>query len=238
MTATANRRAALAALTAEIVECRRCPRLVEWRERVAREKVARFRNETYWGRPVPGFGDPGARILIVGLAPAAHGGNRTGRVFTGDASGDFLFAAMYEVGLANQPTGRRRDDGLMLHGAYIAAAVRCAPPGNKPLPSERDNCAPYLQRELALLEDVRVIVPLGAYGWVAALRAIAAVTGIDPRPLPTFGHGAEARVGRYVVVGSYHPSQQNTFTGRLTKPMFVSVLARARDLAAGEARAG
>jgi len=238
MAATADRQAALARLTAEIIGCRRCPRLVEWRERVAREKVARFRNETYWGRPVPGFGDPDARILIVGLAPAAHGGNRTGRVFTGDASGDFLFAAMYEVGLANQPTGRRPDDGLALHGAYIAAAVRCAPPGNKPLPSERDNCAPYLQSELALLEDVRVIVPLGAYGWEAALRAIAAVTGVDPRPRPTFGHGAEARVGRYVVVGSYHPSQQNTFTGRLTKPMFVSVLARARDLAAAEARAG
>jgi uracil-DNA glycosylase len=237
MAATADRRAALAGLTAEIVECRRCPRLVEWRERVAREKVARFRNETYWGRPVPGFGDPDARILIVGLAPAAHGGNRTGRVFTGDASGDFLFAALYEVGLANQPTGRRPDDGLELHGAYIAAAVRCAPPGNKPLPSERDNCAPYLQRELALLEDVRVIVPLGAYGWAAALRAIAAVTGVDPRPRATFGHGAEARVGRYAVLGSYHPSQQNTFTGRLTKPMFVSVLARARDLAAGDARA-
>jgi len=238
MAATADRQAALARLTAEIIGCRRCPRLVEWRERVAREKVARFRNETYWGRPVPGFGDPDARILIVGLAPAAHGGNRTGRVFTGDASGDFLFAAMYEVGLANQPTGRRPDDSLALHGAYIAAAVRCAPPGNKPLPSERDNCAPYLQSELALLEDVRVIVPLGAYGWEAALRAIAAVTGVDPRPRPTFGHGAEARVGRYVVVGSYHPSQQNTFTGRLTKPMFVSVLARARDLAASEARAG
>ena len=238
MAATADRQAALARLTAEIIGCRRCPRLVEWRERVAREKVARFRNETYWGRPVPGFGDPDARILIVGLAPAAHGGNRTGRVFTGDASGDFLFAAMYEVGLANQPVGRRPDDGLELHGAYIAAAVRCAPPGNKPLPSERDNCAPYLQSELALLEDVRAIVPLGAYGWVAALRAIAAVTGVDPRPRPTFGHGAEARVGRYVVVGSYHPSQQNTFSGRLTKPMFVSVLARARDLAASEARAG
>jgi uracil-DNA glycosylase len=238
MAATADRRAALAALTAEIVACRRCPRLVEWRERVAREKVARFRNETYWGRPVPGFGDPDARILIVGLAPAAHGGNRTGRVFTGDASGDFLFAAMYEVGLANQPTGRRPDDGLELRGAYIAAAVRCAPPANKPLPSERDNCAPYLQRELALLEDVRVIVPLGAYGWEAALRAIAAVTRVDPRPRPKFGHGAEARVGRYLVVGSYHPSQQNTFTGRLTMPMFVSVLARARDLAVSESPRG
>jgi uracil-DNA glycosylase family 4 len=223
-------RAALAALTAEIVACRRCPRLVEWRERVAREKVARFRDETYWGRPVPGFGDPDARILVVGLAPAAQGGNRTGRVFTGDASGDFLFAAMHEVGLANQPTGRRADDGLALRGAYIAAAVRCAPPANKPLPSERDNCAPFLARELALLAGVQVIVPLGAYGWDAALRAIAAVTGVDPRPKAKFGHGAEAMVGPYTVVGSYHPSQQNTFTGRLTRPMLVSVLARAREL--------
>jgi len=225
-------RTALAELTAEIVACRRCPRLVEWRERVAREKVARFRDEPYWGRPVPGFGDPEARILIVGLAPAAHGGNRTGRVFTGDASGDFLFAAMYDVGLANQPTGRRADDGLELSGAYIAAAVRCAPPANKPLPSERDNCAPFLHRELALLEDVRVIVPLGAYGWEAAMRAIAAVSGVDPRPRPKFGHGAEARVGPYAVIGSYHPSQQNTFTGRLTSPMLRAVLERAQELAA------
>jgi uracil-DNA glycosylase family 4 len=229
--AALDRRAALTELTAEIVRCRRCPRLVEWRERVAREKVARFREETYWGRPVPGFGDPEARILIVGLAPAAHGGNRTGRVFTGDASGDFLFAAMYEVGLANQPTSRRPDDGLALRGAYIAAAVRCAPPANKPLPSERDNCAPFLRRELALLADVRVIVPLGAYGWEAALRAIAAVSGVEPRPRPKFGHGAEARVGPYVVVGSYHPSQQNVFTRRLMAPMLQSVLNRARRLA-------
>jgi uracil-DNA glycosylase len=221
----------LPTLAAEVTRCTRCPRLVEWRERVAREKVARFRDEPYWGRPVPGFGDPEARILIVGLAPAAHGGNRTGRVFTGDASGDFLFAAMHEVGLANQPTGRRADDGLDLRGAYIAAAVRCAPPANKPLPSERDNCAPFLQRELGLLADVRVIVPLGAYGWEAALRAIAAVRGVDARPRPKFGHGAEARVGPYTVIGSYHPSQQNTFTRRLTPEMLVSVLAQARDLA-------
>jgi uracil-DNA glycosylase family 4 len=233
-----DRRASLAELTAEIVACRRCPRLVEWRERVAREKVARFRDEPYWGRPVPGFGDPEARILIVGLAPAAHGGNRTGRVFTGDASGDFLFAAMYEVGLANQPSGRRADDGLELRGAYIAAAVRCAPPANKPLPSERDNCAPFLHRELALLEDVRVVVPLGAYGWEAALRAIAAVSGAEARPRPKFGHGAEARVGPYAVIGSYHPSQQNTFTRRLTRQMLVSVLARARDLAGWSAPTG
>ncbi len=226
-----DRRAALAELTAEIVACRRCPRLVEWRERVAREKVARFRNETYWGRPVPGFGDPDARILIIGLAPAAHGGNRTGRVFTGDASGDFLFAAMHEVGLANQPSGRHPDDGLALIDAYIAAAVRCAPPANKPLPSERDNCAPYLHRELELLEDVQVIVPLGAYGWDAAVRAAAAVGGVDPRPRPKFGHGAEARVGPYSLVGSYHPSQQNTFTGKLTRAMLVAALARAHELA-------
>jgi uracil-DNA glycosylase family 4 len=226
-----ERLTALAQLTAEIVACRRCPRLVAWRERVAREKVARFRDETYWGKPVPGFGDPFARILSVGLAPAAHGGNRTGRVFTGDASGDFLFAAMYEVGLANQPTGRRPDDGLALIDAYIAAAVRCAPPANKPLPSERDNCAPFLERELKLLEDVRVVVPLGAYAWQAALRAVAAVSGLDPRPRPKFGHAVEARVGPYILIGSYHPSQQNTFTGKLTRPMLVAVLARARELA-------
>ena len=224
-------RAALAALTAEIVECQRCPRLVEWRERVAREKVARFRHETYWGRPVPGFGDPEARILVVGLAPAAHGGNRTGRVFTGDASGDFLFTAMHAVGLADRPVSRRAVDGLTLIGAYVAAAVRCAPPANKPLPSERDNCAPFLARELGLLGQVRVLLPLGAYAWDAAFRAIAATTGDDPRPRPRFGHGAEATIGRYAVLGSYHPSQQNTFTGRLTPPMLRDVLSRARALA-------
>jgi uracil-DNA glycosylase family 4 len=222
--------AALAELTAEIVACRRCPRLVEWRERVAREKVARFRDETYWGRPVPGFGDPDARILIVGLAPAAHGGNRTGRVFTGDASGDFLFAAMHALGLADRPVSRRADDGLTLLGAYVAAAVRCAPPANKPLPSERDNCAPYLARELRLLDNVRVVLPLGAYAWDAAFRAIAATTGDDRRPRPRFGHGAEATAGGYVVIGSYHPSQQNTFTGRLTAPMFDAVIRRALEL--------
>ena len=223
----------LAALTAEIVACRRCPRLVEWRERVAREKVARFRNETYWGRPVPGFGDPDARILLVGLAPAAHGGNRTGRVFTGDASGDFLFAAMHAVGLANQSTSRSAVDGLRLLDTYVAAAVRCAPPANKPLPDERDRCAPYLARELALLPRVRVLVPLGAYGWEAALRAVAAVAGeaTVPRPRPAFGHGAEARVGPYVLVGTYHPSQQNTFTRKLTPQMLRDVLARAAELA-------
>jgi uracil-DNA glycosylase family 4 len=218
-------------LTAEIVECRRCPRLVAWRELVAREKVARFRAETYWGRPVPGFGDADARILILGLAPAAHGGNRTGRVFTGDASGDFLFAAMNEVGLADRPTGRRADDGLTILDAYIAAAVRCAPPANKPTPAERDNCAPFLARELATLDRVRVIVALGAFGWEAAFRAVATTTGVDARPRPRFAHGSEVEVGAYTIVGSYHPSQQNTFTGKLTMPMLVSALGRARAVA-------
>jgi uracil-DNA glycosylase family 4 len=222
----------LAQITADIVACRRCPRLVVWRERVAREKVARFRDETYWGRPVPGFGDPAARILIVGLAPAAHGGNRTGRVFTGDASGDFLFEAMYGVGLANQPTGRRADDGLAFRDAYIAAAVRCAPPANKPTPVERATCQPFLVRELAALERVRVVVALGAIAWESAFRTIGALTGDAARPRPRFGHGTEARAGGYVVIGSYHPSQQNTFTGRLTQPMLDAVLGRARSLAA------
>ena len=238
--ASAHRRAALEVLTAEIVACRRCPRLVEWRERVAREKVARFRDEVYWGRPVPGFGDPDARILLVGLAPAAHGGNRTGRVFTGDASGDFLFAAMHVVSLANQATSRAADDGLRLLGAYVAAAVRCAPPANKPLPSERDNCGPFLVRELGLLSEVRVLVALGAYGWEAALRAIAGVAGeeVVPRPRPRFGHGAEARVGPYTLIGTYHPSQQNTFTGKLTRPMLETVLRRAANLATSRAISG
>jgi len=220
-----DRIAALSDLTAEIVACRRCPRLVEWREQVAAVKVARFRDETYWGRPVPGFGDPEARILIVGLAPAAHGGNRTGRVFTGDASGDFLFSAMHAAGLANQPTGRRSDDGLALRGAYIAAAVRCAPPANKPTPEERATCQPFLVRELRLLGDVRVLVALGAIAWESAFRTIAELTGHDARPRPTFGHGALARAGGYVVFGSYHPSQQNTFTGKLTQPMLRDALA-------------
>lgn len=222
-------RAALAALTAEIVECRRCPRLVEWRERVAREKVARFRDQEYWGRPVPGFGDPDARILLVGLAPAAHGGNRTGRVFTGDASGDFLFRGLHTVGLADRPVSRRADDGLTLIDTYIAAAVRCAPPANKPTPEERDNCAPFLVREIALLTGVRVMVALGRFGWDAALRALATL-GHAAQPRPQFGHGAEVVIEPYTLLGTYHPSQQNTFTGRLTAPMFESVLSRAANL--------
>jgi uracil-DNA glycosylase len=223
-------RAALAALTTEIVVCRRCPRLVEWRERVAREKVARFRDETYWGRPVPGFGDPDARILVVGLAPAAHGGNRTGRVFTGDASGDFLWASLYRAGLADRPSSRRADDGLTLTEVYIAAAVRCAPPANKPTPEERDNCAPYLAHELGLLERVRVLLALGAYGWDAALRAMTA-NGHRVPVKPRFGHGAIAEVGSYRLIGSYHPSQQNTFTGKLTPAMFDAVITTAKELA-------
>jgi uracil-DNA glycosylase len=219
-------RAALADLSAEIVECRRCPRLVEWRERVAVEKVARYRDEPYWGRPLPGFGDPDGRILIIGLAPAAHGGNRTGRVFTGDKSGDFLWAALHGAGLADRPSSRRADDGLTLTDAYIAAAVRCAPPLNKPTNEERDACAPFLAREIGLLTEVRVILALGTFGWDAALRALAAL-GHPVRPKPRFGHGVSYAVGPYRLVGSYHPSQQNTFTGRLTVPMFDAVIAQA-----------
>ncbi len=222
--------AGLADLTDEIVACRRCPRLVAWRETVARDKVARFRDETYWGRPVPGFGDPAARILVLGLAPAAHGGNRTGRVFTGDASGDFLWPALHRAGLADRPVSRRADDGLTLDGAYIAAAVRCAPPANKPTTGERDACAPFLVRELRLLDEVRVILALGAFGWDAGLRALADL-GHSTAPRPRFGHGAEARVGPVTLLGSYHPSQQNTFTGRLTAPMFDAVVGRAVALA-------
>jgi uracil-DNA glycosylase family 4 len=229
--AGATDRAALLALTAEIVACRRCPRLVAWRELVAREKVARFRDEEYWGRPVPGFGDPDGRILVVGLAPAAHGGNRTGRVFTGDASGDFLWSALHRAGLADRPVSRRADDGLTLTDVYIAAAVRCAPPANKPTILERDTCAPFLAREVALLTSVRVVLALGSFGWDAAMRALA-TTGHRPAGAkPRFGHGAEVRVGPYVLIGSYHPSQQNTFTGRLTATMFDEVVARAVDLA-------
>jgi uracil-DNA glycosylase family 4 len=221
---------ALAALAAEVIVCRRCPRLVAWRELTARQKVARFATETYWGRPLPGFGDPAARVLIVGLAPAAHGGNRTGRIFTGDRSGDFLFAALYRAGLANQPTSRARDDGLRLIDCYITAAVRCAPPANKPTPEERDACLPFLERELDILSGVRVIVALGAFGWDAALRALAA-RGQRVRPRPRFGHGAEADLGPYRLLGSFHPSQQNTFTGRLTPQALEAVLLRAVAIA-------
>lgn len=226
-----SRAAGLEALRAEIVECRRCPRLVAWREQVAREKVARFHDQLYWGRPLPGFGDPDARVLVVGLAPAAHGGNRTGRVFTGDASGDFLWAALHAVGLADRPSSRRADDGLTLRGVRIAAAVRCAPPANRPTIRERDTCAPFLARELEILDGVRVVVALGAFAWSAVLRTLAEAGEGVPRPRPRFGHGAEVAIGGRILVGSYHPSQQNTFTGRLTADMFRDVLERTRDLA-------
>jgi uracil-DNA glycosylase len=221
---------ALAALEAEVVACRRCPRLVEWREQVAREKRAAFADQEYWGRPIPGFGDPAARVVVLGLAPAAHGGNRTGRVFTGDRSGDWLFAAMHRAGLANQPQSIGRDDGLRLQGAWVTAAVRCAPPANKPLPAERDACQPYLERELPLL-DARAIVCLGSFAWDAALRVRAALGDPVPRPRPRFAHGAELPGERWTLLGSYHVSQQNTFTGRLTEPMLDAVFLRARELA-------
>ncbi|HEY7477025.1 MAG TPA: uracil-DNA glycosylase [Actinomycetota bacterium] len=219
----------LEALRREVVVCRACPRLVAWREQVAREKVARFADQEYWGRPVPGFGDPRARILIVGLAPAAHGGNRTGRIFTGDRSGDVLFAALHRVGLANQATSIARDDGLRLRGTYVAAVNRCAPPGNQPTTDERDRCLPFLVRELEQLDRVRVVLGLGAFAWDGILRALAA-RGWTVRPKPRFGHGAEAVVGPYVVLGCFHPSQQNTFTGKLTPAMVDEVLTRADEL--------
>jgi uracil-DNA glycosylase len=208
-----------------VTRCRKCPRLVEWRERVAREKRAAFRDEDYWGRPVPGFGDPRARVYVLGLAPAAHGGNRTGRVFTGDRSGDWLFASMHRTGFANQPTSVSAGDGLRLDGAFIAAAVRCAPPANKPLPAERDNCLPYAAGELELIRPA-VIVCLGAFAWDAACR----LHGLRPRP--RFAHGAVHEIpDGPVLLGSYHVSQQNTFTGKLTEPMLDAVFVKARDLA-------
>ncbi|HET6949308.1 MAG TPA: uracil-DNA glycosylase [Acidimicrobiales bacterium] len=217
---------ALARLEAEVTACRACPRLVAWREQVAGEKRAAFRGEEYWGRPVPGFGDPAARVCLVGLAPAAHGANRTGRMFTGDRSGDFLYAALWRTGFANQPTSVARGDGLALTGAWITAPVRCAPPANKPTPAERDRCLPFLARELDLLTDLRVFVPLGQFGY----QALCGVLGVRPRP--PFGHGAEVPLpdGRWIVP-SYHVSQQNTFTGKLTPPMLDAVLLRARSLA-------
>jgi len=223
--------AALSALAGEIVACQACPRLVAWREESAANPPARFRGERYWARPVPGWGDPAARIVFIGLAPAAHGGNRTGRVFTGDRSGDFLFAALHRAGLANQATSTAVGDGLELRDAYIAAAVRCAPPANRPAPEERDRCAPFLHREIGLLGNARVMVALGAFGWDAALRAIDATEGPLARPWPRFGHAVEAGAGPYALVGTFHPSQQNTFTGRLTAGMLDAVLRRAKELA-------
>ena len=221
----------LKSINDEIVVCRACPRLVEWRERVARDKVARFADQDYWGRPLPGFGDPRARLLIVGLAPAAHGGNRTGRIFTGDRSGDWLCSSLHRTGWANQPTSVARDDGLELFGAYVAAIVRCAPPDNKPTIEERATCLPYHLRELRELMKLRVVVALGSFAWDNFLRAHADLGRTRPRPKPKFGHGAECDLGDYTLIGSYHPSQQNTFTGRLTEAMLDAGFRRARELA-------
>jgi len=225
-----SRSDALEAIRDDVVVCRACPRLVAWRERTAREKVARFAEQEYWGRPVPGFGDPRARVLVLGLAPAAHGGNRTGRIFTGDRSGDFLFVGLHRTGFANQPTSVAADDGLELRDLYIAAVNRCAPPGNRPTPQERDRCLPYLEREVRALGDLRVVVALGAFAWDGALRAIGTL-GHRVRPRPRFGHAIEASVGPYTLLGCFHPSQQNTFTGKLTPEMLDAVFERARELA-------
>jgi len=216
----------LARLSADIVGCTSCPRLVAWREAVAHDRRAAFRDQLYWGRPVPGFGDPQARLVVVGLAPAAHGANRTGRVFTGDRSGDWLYRALHRAGFANQAHSVSADDGLRLRNAYVLAAVRCAPPANKPLPVERDTCQPFLERELLLLREARVFVALGQFGYEAMSR----VLGVRPRP--RFAHGATIEVASgQVIVCSYHPSQQNTFTRKLTEEMFDAVFAKARDLA-------
>ena len=230
MTPNRGRGDSLAAVQLDVAACRRCPRLVTWREQVARTGRASYAGQRYWGRAVPGFGDPSARLLIVGLAPAAHGANRTGRMFTGDRSGDWLFAALHRAGFASQPTSVTADDGLALRGAYVTATVHCAPPGNKPTPEERAACAPYLDRELALLRRAVVVVALGQFAW----QALGAAYGLRPRP--AFGHLAEHALpdGR-LLLGSYHPSQQNTFTRTLTEPMFDAVFARAAAAIAARA---
>jgi uracil-DNA glycosylase len=216
---------------AENVRCRRCPRLVQWREEVARVKRASFARETYWGRPVPGFGDPDARILLLGLAPAAHGANRTGRIFTGDRSGDFLFASLHRTGFANQPTSVSADDGLTLTDMWIAAAVRCAPPANKPTPGERDNCLGWTVREIHDLRKLQLIICLGSFAWAAGLRLRAALGQAPPKPRPRFGHDVLALEDQPLpLLGCFHPSQQNTFTGRLTPPMMDAVFTHARSL--------
>ena len=219
----------LARIAREIAACRACPRLVAWREAAAATPPRRFRGQSYWARAVPGFGDPEARLLVVGLAPAAHGGNRTGRVFTGDASGDFLFAALHRAGFANQPVSVSRDDGLALAGVWVAAAARCAPPGNKPTTAEFARCRLFLVREIAALPRLSVVLALGAHAWRAAIEALVARGAPRPKPLPRFAHGAEARLGDVLLVGSYHVSQQNTFTGRLTPSMLDEILKKTRE---------
>jgi uracil-DNA glycosylase family 4 len=227
-------RAALERIAAEIGACRACPRLVAWREEVARTRRRAYRDERYWGRAVPGFGDPRARTVLVGLAPGAHGANRTGRMFTGDGTGDFLYAALFRAGLASSPVASAADDGLVLRDAFLSNACRCAPPGNRPLPGELLRCAPFLDRELAALARARVVVALGAVAWAATLGHLRRRGVAVPRPAPAFGHGAEVRLaGAPALVGSYHPSRQNTNTGRLTAPMFDRVISRAVAIAGG-----
>ena len=223
-----QRASCLADLQARVVSCRACPRLVRWREQVAGDKRAAFQNEEYWGKPVPGFGDAAARLLICGLAPAAHGGNRTGRIFTGDRSGDWLYAALHRAGFANQAESSHRGDGLRLQDCYITACVHCAPPVNRPTIEERDNCLPYLREEFRVLTSVRVILCLGAFAWNGVLATLNEL-GWPTRPKPVFGHGQRFNAGPYTVIGSYHPSQQNTFTGRLTQKMLDDVLRLARE---------
>lgn len=222
-------KSALELLNETIIGCRRCPRLTAWREQVAREKRRSYEHEEYWGKPITGFGDPAARVLILGLAPAAHGGNRTGRVFTGDRSGDWLFAALHRAGFANQPTSVHCNDGLRLTDCYITACVRCAPPANRPTIEERDQCLAYFVQELPLLKQVKVIVCLGGFAWDGALRALAKLNHRVTKK-PRFGHGVEATVGPLILLGSYHPSQQNTFTGRLTRKMLDRIFVHARRL--------
>jgi uracil-DNA glycosylase family 4 len=230
---TDSSRPDLASLAERITRCRLCPRLVAHREAVAEVPPPRYRGQEYWARPLPGFGDPRARVLLMGLAPAAHGGNRTGRMFTGDRSGDWLFQALYEAGFASQPTSTHAGDGLRLDGAYITATIRCAPPANKPLPAETAHCRPFLLEELGLLSRVRVVVALGKIGWDAYLRTRRELGLGLPRPLPRFGHGARALMpgDGVTLLGSFHPSQQNTFTGKLTRPMLRAVFTQARRLA-------
>ncbi|NCG33067.1 MAG: uracil-DNA glycosylase [Proteobacteria bacterium] len=218
------------ALQARITQCHLCSRLVEWREQVAVEKRASFRDDEYWGRPVPSFGDPNARVLVVGLAPAAHGANRTGRMFTGDRSGDWLYGALHRAGFANQPRATAVDDGLELQDVFVSAAVRCAPPANKPTVQERDACRPWLDEELNLLAQLRVVVVLGSFSYIQALKVLGD-RGLDvPKPRPRFGHGVEVDLGALTLIASYHPSQQNTFTGKLTEPMFDRVFEKAKEL--------
>jgi len=220
----------LTALQRRIIDCTQCERLITHCRRIAQEKVKRYRDQEYWGKPIPSFGDPEARLLIIGLAPAAHGGNRTGRIFTGDRSGDWLYGALYDAGFANQPTSLHKNDGLKLHDCYITAAVHCAPPDNKPTPEEFATCRPYLLQELTLLRRVRVVIALGQIAFAAYLTARRELVLPLPSPLPCFGHGTVTTLGNITLISSYHPSQQNTFTGRLTRQMFTAVFQHARTL--------